>query len=58
MPDGIHAKFIDQPDGTTSLVIDKAKPEDSGEYEVIATNEKGSIASKAVLDVTGIFALF
>ncbi|XP_049774558.1 obscurin [Schistocerca cancellata] len=53
VPDGQHAKIMQLPDGTSALIIDKAKPEDAGEYEVIATNEKGSVPSKAQLDVTG-----
>ncbi|XP_049802568.1 obscurin isoform X4 [Schistocerca nitens] len=52
VPDGQHAKIMQLPDGTSALIIDKAKPEDAGEYEVIATNEKGSVPSKAQLDVT------
>lgn len=41
------------PDGTHALVIDKVKPEDAGEYEVIASNNQGSVACKGNLDVAG-----
>nr|CAD7588174.1 unnamed protein product [Timema genevievae] len=53
VPDGKHIKVIEQPDGTTCLIIDKAKPEDAGDYEVTATNDKGAISTKGHLDVTG-----
>nr|CAD7572364.1 unnamed protein product [Timema californicum] len=53
VPDGKHIKVIEQPDGTTCLIIDKVKPEDAGDYEVTATNDKGAISSKGHLDVTG-----
>ena len=53
MPDGKSVKIVQLPDGTTTLVLEKAKPEDAGEYEVTATNDKGSVSSKAHLDVTG-----
>lgn len=53
MPDGKSVKIIQLPDGTTTLVLEKAKPEDAGDYEVTATNEKGSVSSKAHLDVSG-----
>lgn len=44
---------MDLPDGTTALVLEKARPEDAGDYEVTASNEKGSVSSKAHLDVSG-----
>jgi hypothetical protein len=53
VPDGKSVKIVELPDGTTALVLEKAKPEDAGDYEVIATNEKGSVSSKARLDVSG-----
>lgn len=53
MPDGKSVKIVQLPDGTTTLVLEKAKPEDAGEYEVTASNDKGSVSSKARLDVTG-----
>lgn len=53
MPDGKSVKIVQLPDGATALVLEKAKPEDAGEYEVTAANDKGSVSSKARLDVTG-----
>jgi len=53
VPDGKGVKIVQLPDGTTTLVLEKAKPEDAGEYEVTATNDKGAVSSKACLDVTG-----
>jgi len=53
VPDGKSVKIVQLPDGTTTLVLEKAKPEDAGEYEVTAANDKGSVSSKARLDVTG-----
>ncbi|KAK7869432.1 hypothetical protein R5R35_008161 [Gryllus longicercus] len=52
VPDGQHIKIVQLPDGTCSLLIDKARPEDAGEVEVTASNEKGAISTKAKLDVT------
>ncbi|XP_021942929.1 obscurin isoform X5 [Zootermopsis nevadensis] len=52
VPDGKSVKIVQLPDGTTTLVLEKAKPEDAGDYEVTATNEKGSVSSKARLDVS------
>ncbi|XP_046753439.1 obscurin isoform X7 [Diprion similis] len=53
IPDGQHIKIVDLPDGTHALVIDKARPEDSGEYQAVATNNQGSASSKANVDVAG-----
>ncbi|XP_046471258.1 obscurin isoform X8 [Neodiprion pinetum] len=53
IPDGQHIKIIDLPDGTHAFVIDKARPEDSGEYQAVATNNQGSASSKANVDVAG-----
>lgn len=50
-PSGDHAKISYNPDGTASLIIDKASPLDCGEYQVIATNDTGAISSKAHLSV-------
>lgn len=50
-PGGDHAKIITNPDGTVSLIIDKALPSDAGDYQVIATNDTGAVASNAVLSV-------
>lgn len=58
MPDGKSVKIVELPDGTTALVLEKAKPEDAGDYEVTATNEKGSVSSRARLDVSGLKHLF
>ena len=41
------------PDGTHSLFIPEAFPEDAGEYTVQATNEHGEVESTALLIVTG-----
>ncbi|XP_024939523.1 obscurin isoform X4 [Cephus cinctus] len=53
VPDGEHVKIVDQPDGNHALIIDKVKPEDAGEYEVVATNSQGTSASKGNLEVAG-----
>lgn len=55
VPDGKHVKITTLPDGTCCLVIDKARPEDAGEYEVIATNNLGSVACQGVLEVAGTY---
>lgn len=53
VPDGQHIRIIDQPDGTTCLLIDKATAQDAGEYAAVAGNEKGEVSSKAELQVAG-----
>ncbi|XP_063239264.1 obscurin-like [Bacillus rossius redtenbacheri] len=50
-PDGHNISLSEQPDGTTSFVIAEARPEHAGEYEVTATNEKGSETSRGRLKV-------
>ncbi|XP_073813115.1 obscurin isoform X2 [Musca autumnalis] len=46
-----HHAIIENPDHTYSLIIEKPSVADSGLYEVIASNVKGSAASKAKLFV-------
>ncbi|KAK2576391.1 hypothetical protein KPH14_005736 [Odynerus spinipes] len=53
VPDGKHLTIISQPDGTHALIIDKATPEDAGEYQVIAGNTEGTASCKATLDIVG-----
>lgn len=50
-PSGQHAKISNNPDGTQSLIIDRALASDIGQYQVIATNDTGAIASNAKLSV-------
>lgn len=51
-PDGDHITIESKPDGTTTLSIADAGPADAGEYRVVATNESGSVASDARVDVS------
>ncbi|XP_014485518.1 PREDICTED: muscle M-line assembly protein unc-89-like isoform X3 [Dinoponera quadriceps] len=51
VPDNTHVKIISQPDGSHALVLDKATPEDVGEYQVVAGNTEGTASCKAKLDV-------
>lgn len=44
-------RITENPDGTSVLLINAAKPEDAGEYAVTATNKYGSCSSKAILSV-------
>lgn len=53
IPDGKHYSEVTAPDGTVMLLIDKATPEDAGEYSVSAANELGEASCKARLEVTG-----
>lgn len=47
-----HAKLSQNPaDGTASLIIDRVDSNDIGDYQVIATNDVGSISSVARLSV-------
>ncbi|XP_026836119.1 obscurin isoform X2 [Drosophila erecta] len=50
-PDPTHIAIVENPDNSTSLIIEKTVPGDSGLYEVIAQNPEGSTASKAKLYV-------
>ncbi|KAK0423255.1 hypothetical protein QR680_008049 [Steinernema hermaphroditum] len=50
--DGIEIEALD--DGTNRLKIDKAKVDDQGNYRVEATNNAGSMSSKAPLTVTAV----
>ncbi|KAG7203298.1 hypothetical protein KM043_010391 [Ampulex compressa] len=53
VPDGQHVKIVDLPDGSQALMIDKATPEDAGEYQVIAGNTEGTASCKANVEVLG-----
>ncbi|XP_020293629.1 obscurin isoform X3 [Pseudomyrmex gracilis] len=53
VPDNKHVKIISQPDGSQVLILDKATPEDAGEYQVVAGNTEGTASCKAKLDVAG-----
>ncbi|XP_032570248.1 obscurin isoform X7 [Drosophila sechellia] len=50
-PDPSHIAIVENPDNSSSLIIEKTAPGDSGLYEVIAQNPEGSTASKAKLYV-------
>lgn len=50
-PDGYHVKIEQQIDGKASLAINRGEPDDSGEYQVVATNEHGSASSCAEVKV-------
>ncbi|KAG1714523.1 Muscle M-line assembly protein unc-89 [Nymphon striatum] len=47
--DRIHLET--SPDGKATLKIDEVKPEDAGKYELVASNEAGSIKSSAPVTV-------
>lgn len=51
LPQNKHYALIQNPDHTYSMIIEKPTPADSGLYEVIASNDKGTAASKAKLYV-------
>ncbi|XP_039304592.1 obscurin isoform X5 [Solenopsis invicta] len=51
VPDNKHVKIVSQPDGSQALILDKATPEDIGEYQVVAGNTEGTASCKAKLDV-------
>ncbi|XP_049875611.1 obscurin isoform X4 [Pectinophora gossypiella] len=51
VPDGDRIKVVSLPDGTHSLLIDKATPEDAGTYGVVAVNDKGESGCTADLTV-------
>lgn len=41
IPDGSHISIVTDPDGTTTLRIDHAMPEDSGKYTISVANDAG-----------------
>ncbi|XP_023037819.2 obscurin isoform X1 [Drosophila willistoni] len=51
LPEAQHFAIVENPDKSTSLIIEKTVPGDSGLYEVIAQNSEGTTASKAKLYV-------
>ncbi|XP_012537087.1 obscurin isoform X3 [Monomorium pharaonis] len=53
VPDNKHVKIVSQPDGSQALILDKAMPDDVGEYQVVAGNTEGTASCKAKLDVAG-----
>lgn len=53
IPDNKHTKIVSQPDGSQALILDRATPEDVGEYQVVAGNTEGTASCKAKLDVAG-----
>lgn len=53
IPDGQRIKIANQPDGSQALIIDKATPEDAGEYQVIAGNTEGTSSCKGTISVVG-----
>lgn len=50
-PDDDHIKTTQKPDGSISLTIDNATPNDSGKYTVIASNDLGTSSSSAKISV-------
>ncbi|XP_076666422.1 obscurin isoform X4 [Andrena cerasifolii] len=51
IPDGQRVKVVSLPDGSQALVIDKATPEDAGEYQVIAGNAEGTASCKGTISI-------
>lgn len=51
-------KIVIKEDGTQSLIIVPAMPEDSGEWAVIAQNRAGKASVSMTLTVEGIFCIF
>lgn len=44
-------KTVEKPDGTVALVISNVELADSGDYQVVASNNLGTVASNAILSV-------
>lgn len=40
-----HTSVSVEPDGSTKLMVDSAKPDDSGKYVIEAINDSGSIST-------------
>lgn len=47
-----NIKITENPDGSSSLFIEKAVPKDSGDYVVIAANDSGTSTTKARVSVS------
>ncbi|GAB0092620.1 Obscurin [Sergentomyia squamirostris] len=46
-----HFKIATTPKGASALIVDRVEPKDAGEYKVIATNDEGVAACRAILSV-------
>lgn len=46
-----RVESVEEPDGTVSLVIKNARPEDAGNYSLVAQNVKGEVKSSAPVTV-------
>lgn len=53
VPDGKRIKTVSMADGSQALIIEKATPEDAGEYQVIAGNTEGTSSCKGTINVVG-----
>lgn len=53
VPDGKRIKAVSMADGSQALIIEKATPEDAGEYQVIAGNTEGTSSCKGTINVVG-----
>lgn len=52
-----HVRIESLPDGTNRLTVDSVKVEDQGNYRCEATNNAGSMSSKAPLTVNGVILM-
>lgn len=52
LPQAGYVRMSEYPDGTNTLVLNDVQPEKHGEYKLIATNEFGTAATKAILTVS------
>ncbi|XP_076659530.1 obscurin isoform X6 [Halictus rubicundus] len=52
-PDGQRIKTVSLPDGSQALIIERATPEDAGEYQVIAGNTEGTSSCKGTISIMG-----
>ncbi|XP_078034638.1 obscurin isoform X5 [Augochlora pura] len=50
-PDGQRIKTASLPDGSQALIIERATPEDAGEYQVIAGNTEGTSSCKGTISI-------
>jgi hypothetical protein len=53
-PKSAHYKITQKGDGNASLIIDNVSKDDAGRYELIATNDQGSTATVAKVNVSPI----
>lgn len=56
--DGENIKVVQTPEGSQCLLIEKVNKDNTGEYELVATNDIGENSTKAQLTVSCMYPIF